>query len=113
MRISHSLKISPTISAELASGISWAWQNGADVINNSWGDQGGRFYNQMHSAILEEAITNAMRGGRNGLGCVVVFAAGNTSSVIDYPANYHDAILTVESITKKGTEIQLRVTVRN
>lgn len=102
MRVSHRLEISPTASAELASGISWAWQNGADVINNSWGDQGGTYYNQLHSAILEQAITNAMTGGRNGLGCVVIFAAGNTSSVIDYPANYHDAILTVGSISENG-----------
>ncbi len=51
MSISHPLTISPTISQELASGISWAWQNGADIINNSWGDQGGAFYNDLHSIV--------------------------------------------------------------
>ena len=51
MNICHSLNFSPTFSQELASGISYAWQNGAAVINNSWGDQGGSFYNNIHSTL--------------------------------------------------------------
>lgn len=101
--VSHDLYLSSTISVELASGISWAWQNGADVITNSWGDQGGAFYDQMHSAILEQAIIDAMTIGRNGLGCVVTFAAGNYSGVMDYPGNFHDDILTVGSIDSNGS----------
>lgn len=104
MRVSHDLYSSSTISAELASGINWAWQNGADVITNSWGDQGGALYDQLHSAILEQAITNAMTKGRNGLGCVVTFAAGNKSPKMDYPATFHDDILTVGSIDSNGTK---------
>lgn len=102
IRVSHDLYSSSTISAELASGISWAWQNGADVITNSWGDQGGALYGQLQSAILEEAIVNAMTKGRNGLGCVVTFAAGNKSPKMDYPATFHDDILTVGSIDSNG-----------
>ena len=54
VRVSHDLYLSSTFSAELADGISWAWKNGADVITNSWGDQGGAYYNRMHSTILEQ-----------------------------------------------------------
>lgn len=103
IRVSHDLYVSSTISSELAGGINWAWQNGADVITNSWGDQGGALYGQLHSAILEEAIVNAMTKGRNGLGSVVTFAAGNKSPVMDYPGNFHDDILTVGAITSNGT----------
>ncbi len=103
VRVSHDLYLSSTFSAELADGISWAWKNGADVITNSWGDQGGAYYNRMHSTILEQAITDAMTKGRNGLGCVVTFAAGNYSGVMDYPGNFHDDILTVGSIDSNGS----------
>ncbi|UYN85245.1 MAG: S8 family peptidase [Cyclobacteriaceae bacterium] len=107
MSISHSLEplARPNMSAELASGISFAWQNGADVINNSWGDQGGIFYYHFHSAILENSIIDAMTLGRNGRGTVVVFGAGNHGyygPVINYPANFHDDILTVGAITATG-----------
>ncbi|MGC6430329.1 MAG: S8 family serine peptidase [Jejuia sp.] len=102
MSISHTLSITPDISEELANGINWAWQNGAHIINNSWGDQGGQFFNQLHSAILEDAINNALNNGRNGLGTVLVFASGNRSPVIDYPANSNPSITTVGAITSTG-----------
>lgn len=104
IRVSHDLSVTSTISSELAGGINWAWKNGADVITNSWGDQGGSFYGQLHSTILEEAIVNAMTQGRNGLGCVVTFAAGNKSPKMDYPGNFHDDILTVGSIDSNGSK---------
>ncbi|MCD8101056.1 MAG: S8 family serine peptidase [Alistipes sp.] len=103
LRVSHDLKSNNVkISSELASGINWAWQAGADVISNSWGDQGGSMYNQLHSTILEQAIIAAMNNGRSGKGAVVVFAAGNYAPVMDYPANFHKDILTVGSIDKTG-----------
>jgi thermitase len=104
MNICHSLSVSPTFSQELASGISYAWQNGADIINNSWGDQGGSYYNNIHSALLEDAINNAITNGRNGLGCIVVFASGNYSPVIDYPAYYRPEILCVGSTNNVGNK---------
>ena len=88
---------------QFAVGITWAWQNGADIINNSWGD-----YNTglMYSEVLQEAIVDAMTLGRNGLGCVVVFAAGNTGekgiNTINYPADFHPDILTVGAINVVG-----------
>lgn len=102
MSISHTLSLTPNVSQELADGLNWAWQNGADVINNSWGDQGGAFYSQLQSAMLENAITNTLTMGRLGLGTVVVFAAGNQSPAIDYPASFHDDILVTGSITSTG-----------
>ena len=103
--VSHDLFPSSTVSAELASGISWAWQTGADVINNSWGDQGGLYYNDVHTTLLENAIEGAMLYGRSDRGTVVVFAAGNygmNGAVMDYPASYDERLLTVGSIGKTG-----------
>ena len=102
MSVSHPLSLNPTISEELAEGISWAWENGASIINNSWGDQGGAFFNDLHSAILESSIMNAMNNGRNGLGTIVVFAAGNHSPVTDYPGNFTPEILLVGATTSSG-----------
>lgn len=95
MSVSNPLKAIPTISSQLASGISWAWQNGAHIINNSWGDQAGRLYGELRSAILEDAIKEALLQGRNGKGCIVVFASGNHNTDIDYPANSNREILVV------------------
>jgi subtilisin family serine protease len=99
--ISHSLAFTPNLGAELASGISWAYQNGADVINNSWGDpdtNGGNF----GTAILENAILDAMTIGRNNKGTIVVFATGNENGALRYPASVIPNILAVGSITSTG-----------
>lgn len=102
--VSHDLYPSYTASAELARGINWAWQNGADVINCSWGDPAGAG-GLLHSTALEQAIVNAMNSGRDNKGTVVVFAAGNngrTSAVMNYPGNFHDDILTVGATDRNG-----------
>lgn len=104
MGVSHDINISSTYSAELASGISWAWQNEADVINCSWGDRCGTD-TQLHTTVLESAIINAMTIGRNGRGSVVVFASGNqaqTSNNMNYPANFDDRVLAVGAIGSTG-----------
>ncbi len=96
IEISHSFVQSSTILAEFASGINWAWQNGADVINCSWKVIGGR------SPLLDNAILNAITQGRNGKGCVVVFASGNDGSGVSYPADSHPDILTVGAVNDNG-----------
>ncbi|EKO39845.1 MAG: regulatory P domain of subtilisin-like proprotein convertase [Solidesulfovibrio magneticus str. Maddingley MBC34] len=61
--------------------------NSYDVINNSWG-YGGVFhnFNDIANQGVSEALTNAVTYGRDGLGVVVVFAAGNDREK-DYDAN--------------------------
>jgi subtilisin family serine protease len=68
-----------------ANGIQWAADNGADVLSNSWG--GGPDSDTIHNAII-----NAKNNGRNGKGCVIVFASGNYSEPVFYPAKYPEVI---------------------
>lgn len=101
MQVSHPMKTTPNVSAEFASGISWAVKNNADVINCSWGDHGGESFAALHSAILEESIKNALYNGRNGKGCIVVFASGNFAKEnlpIDYPGYFTPENLVVGAI---------------
>lgn len=99
LSISHSLRVYPGVSGELASGIGYAQMNGADVINCSWGDYAGR-YPELHSAILENAINSALINGRKGKGMIVVFAAGNRETYPDYPANTNPDILVVGAMDR-------------
>lgn len=87
----------------MASGIGYAREKGASIINNSWGDQGGQYYENMHSSILEDAINTAIKSGRNGKGMVVVFASGNKNkTAADYPGNCNPEILVVDSVNSSG-----------
>lgn len=101
MPICHPLTTDWFPGEELASGILWAVQNGADVINCSWGDQGGdQDFEKLHSPMLEEAIRYAITNGRRGKGCVVVFASGN-HEVMDYPASFTPEIVACGSINDR------------
>ncbi|QQS28749.1 MAG: S8 family serine peptidase [Sphingobacteriales bacterium] len=66
-----------------------AMLNGADVISNSWGAASPGF---TLSTRMLEAIRKAATQGRNGKGCVIVFAAGNSNVSISNSAN-PDAIM--------------------
>ncbi len=107
--VSHDLFVTGSIAMELANGINWAAHIAqVDVINCSWGDQGGQFFSNFHSSALEDAIDSALYSGRNGLGCIVVFASGNQGDQtgqgfnIDYPASYNMDILCVGASTQSG-----------
>lgn len=85
----------------VASAIDFAWQNGADVISNSWNYQGVDFPNYVPA--ITNAVNRARTQGRGNLGCVIVFSASNTATrsyngyqgVVSYPANLIlDGILT-------------------
>ncbi len=81
---------------QLANGFNWAWQNGADVISNSWGGYAP-------SSIIDNAIINTLSQGRNGKGTIVVFASGNeNNTVIRYPGSNNPDILVVGAISPKG-----------
>ncbi len=75
-----------TTNGWIANAINWAWEQGqADILSNSWG--GGS-----PSSLINEAIDQAQRFGRRGLGCPVVFAAGNNNGDLSYPASYSATI---------------------
>ena len=90
-------------SDQAAQGISWAWQNGAEVINNSWGIDIGNNPG-MQSVLLEDAINDALTLGRSGLGCVVVFSSGNDywTNDVRYPADINDDILVIGATLDVG-----------
>ncbi len=81
---------------QLANGFNWSWQNGADIISNSWGGYAP-------SSIIDNAIINTLSQGRNGKGTVVIFASGNeNNTAIRYPGNSNPDILVVGAISPKG-----------
>ena len=65
----------PTVQDE-ADAFNFACQNGAAVLNNSWGPAGAASL----PASTKAAIDNCNQFGRNGLGSVIFFAAGNSGS---------------------------------
>lgn len=76
--------------SNLISGITFAVENGADIINMSWGVRG-------ESASLLTAITRAANAG-----CILIAAAGNDgTNSIQYPAAY-DSVISVGSTNKQG-----------
>ncbi len=62
----------------------WATAQGAWVVSCSWGAEARNF---PLSTRISRAITRCAQEGRNGLGCVVCFAAGNSDSDINDPAS--------------------------
>ncbi|MEM6379590.1 MAG: S8 family serine peptidase [Bacteroidota bacterium] len=89
------MSITATTLSSCIHGINWAWQNGADVINNSWS-------NTMPSNQLDNAITNALTLGRNGKGTIVIFSAGNDNTAVAYPANSNPDILAIGAMSPCG-----------
>ncbi|MCJ0742542.1 S8 family serine peptidase [Pedobacter montanisoli] len=84
----------------IADAITFAKDNGADILSNSWG------YNSNNPnlyPVIISAIQDAITNGRGGKGCVVVFAAGNTANsaagnngYVTFPANVNiNGVITV------------------
>ncbi len=78
-----------------ADGINFAVNNGASVISNSWGSS-------VSYQVIDDAIQNAVTSGRNGLGTIIVFAAGNNNSSVSYPANSNPDIIVVGAMSPCG-----------
>ncbi len=64
----------------------WAADHGADVVSCSWGPADGQWWNpddpthRRHTPLPDStrlAMEYALKKGRNGKGCVILFAAGN------------------------------------
>jgi hypothetical protein len=86
MSITNSNVSSPSIRVKWADAIDFAWQNGASIINCSWG------FNVNYPEI-RDAINNATSLGRAGKGGIVVAATGNDNiNGIDFPAAYSNTI---------------------
>lgn len=80
------IKIFPNADQDrISQAIKFAADNGAKIINNSWGPKGPK----PSSPTIESAIDYAYNRG-----CVCVFAAGNEGDDTKYysPANYHKTI---------------------
>lgn len=76
-----------------AKALSWAADNGADVISCSWGPMDGPWWDTEDPRhfipfFLPDstrlAIDYATRTGRNGKGCVITWASGNGNESVDY-----------------------------
>ncbi|MEL6987333.1 MAG: S8 family serine peptidase, partial [Bacteroidota bacterium] len=83
---------------DIADGITWAKNQGADVMSNSWGYTSctANFSN------INNAMADANSNGRGGLGCVIVFASGNGyKSCVDYPA-YNSNVIAVGAFANTG-----------
>ena len=93
--ISNTVDETPKSNMALANGINWAWQHGADVINNSW-------VSLVKVDAIDDAINNALTQGRDGKGTIVVFASGNNNGTVAYPANSNSNILSVGAIQYTG-----------
>ncbi len=95
MSKSNSFDYDPNIEQSLANSIDFAAENGASIISNSWEGQ--------NSTLIDNAITNALLNGRNNLGCVVVFAAGNSNlSSSSFPGNSNPQIINVGAVDRCG-----------
>ena len=84
---------------DIANAFTWAKNQGADVLSNSWGYTSCT----LSLSALNSAISDARNNGRGGDGCVVVFAAGNGyKSCVDYPADL-SYVMAVGAVTNLGT----------
>jgi subtilisin family serine protease len=84
-------------SIEMAEGIVWAVQNGADVLNLSLGSASGNPLDYVRHSILY-----ARAQGRNGNGAVVVSSSGNDNKEpVSYPAKYAE-VISVGATDKDG-----------
>lgn len=78
-----------------ANAILWAMNHGAQVLNCSWRLSG-------ESELFEDAVATAISKGRNGLGCVIVFASGNRArSSVEYPSSL-PGVISVGAIDRGG-----------
>ena len=81
-------------SGHISDGIYKAVDNGAAILNCSWGGGSGEK--------ITDAIDYAIDYGRNGKGCIVVKSSGNNNGAITFPGNHRPEILVVGAIDKQG-----------
>ncbi|UPT65401.1 MAG: S8 family peptidase [Sphingobacteriales bacterium JAD_PAG50586_3] len=80
-------------SVDAATGISWAWQNGVDVLSNSWGVPDSLIPFLGDPQVVVDAGLEAIANGRNGNGMLMLYSSGNdNSTTILLPARYPEVI---------------------
>lgn len=100
-------------SQDEADAFAWAADNGAAVINCSWGPSDGAWFDPddpVHDEVAplpdsaRLAINHAVEKGRDGLGCVVCWAAGNGNESVDNDgyASY-EKVIAVAACNDVGT----------
>lgn len=100
-------------SQQEADAFKWAADNGADVISCSWGPADGEWWNKNDPVHRERAQLPAStrlamdyvtQKGRNGKGCVILFAAGNGNESVDNDGYAsHDKVIAVTACNDRGT----------
>lgn len=80
-------------SVDAANGISWAWQNGVDVLSNSWGVPDSLIPFLGDPQVVVDAGLEAIANGRNGKGMLMLYSSGNdNSTTILLPGRYQEVI---------------------
>ncbi|WP_297325894.1 S8 family serine peptidase [Nitrosomonas sp.] len=100
-------------SQQEADAFKWAADNGADVISCSWGPDDGEWWNKNDPVHREKvqlpastrlAMDYVTQKGRNGKGCVILFAAGNGNESIENDGYAsHDKVIAVTACNDRGT----------
>lgn len=104
----------------IAGAIEWAVEQGADVINNSWGPPDGNPFDPQAprekwpradgerpagvlQQVIQEALYYAAHDGRGGLGTPVVWSSGNGGELISYDGFAADPrVLAIGSVDTSG-----------
>lgn len=88
-----------TTNGDIADGIQWAINNGADVLSNSWSFSFApcNFTNIDIEIAIQDAVTN----GRNEDGAVIVFSSGNDGGCVNYPAR-NENVISVGAVDNQG-----------
>ena len=100
------LRWGPDLSdSQIEAWFGWATEHGADVVSCSWGAANPFF---PLSTRTQRAITRCATVGRQGKGCVVVFAAGNECCDVNDPKQgnvsgfaIHPAVIAVAASTSR------------
>lgn len=95
-----------------ANAFTWAADHGADVISCSWGPADGDWWVpsdplHSHTTVLPDstrlAMDYALKKGRDGLGCVILFAAGNgNEEVMNDGYCSFEGVITVAACNDSG-----------
>jgi subtilisin family serine protease/subtilisin-like proprotein convertase family protein len=85
--------------ASYAAAFEWARANGADVINNSWGFDGIPAIPD----VLRNSIDFAVQRGRDGKGCVILFAAGNSGRAYGGESSDDDPLAAYDKVISVGS----------